>query len=69
MSDLERLRELRLTDDDVIAYLERRLDVARSELAANGGRGVELANIVDSYQHALDALKGNLWCLHCEAKL
>jgi len=49
--------------------LEERLAPLRDALDRQGGRGIELANEIDRLQFALDALKGELWCPCCEARL
>lgn len=59
----------RITEEDAIDCLKGKRNTARAMLNARGGRGVELANEVDRYEYALDALHGDLNCCHCEAKL
>ena len=53
----------------IIAALTRRLTRLRRKLEKQGGRGVALANEIDRIDFAVDALKGELVCPHCEAQL
>lgn len=49
--------------------LERAATRLREALDAAGGRGVEVANELDRVQFAIDSLKGELGCPHCQAVL
>lgn len=58
-----------MTEQEVKDFLKEKKDKLRDQLEAQGGRGIELANEIDCLEYALDALHGDLSCLHCEAKL
>jgi hypothetical protein len=62
------LRSMNL-DDRVVAALEKKRARLWKRLERRGGRGVELANEIDRLDCAIDALKGELYCPHCEARL
>jgi hypothetical protein len=55
--------------DDVIVDLEGVRRRLAAKLDARGGRGVSLANALDRVSFAIDSLKGELFCLHCSARL
>lgn len=55
--------------DDVIADLEVVRKRLAAKLDARGGRGFLLANALDRVSFAIDSLKGELYCLHCEVRL
>jgi hypothetical protein len=58
-----------LVVDRVLEVLEKKEAKLRKRFEARGGRGFELANEIDRLRHAIDALKGELFCPHCENRL
>ena len=53
----------------VIGVLEKRRARLVAALDRKGGRGVELADAIDRLGFAIDALRGDLHCPHCAARL
>lgn len=53
----------------VIAVLEKKRDRLFGRLSKRKGRGVQLADAIDRLDRAIDALKGELHCPSCEARL
>jgi hypothetical protein len=58
-----------MLEDKVIEALTKKKNELLEQLNERGGRGVELANRIDRLDMAIDALKGELHCPHCEARL
>jgi hypothetical protein len=54
---------------DVVEWLTEQRDETRRRLESAGGRSVELAEKVDRYQAAIDALLGILICGDCGRQL
>ena len=53
----------------IVEILQAKSDRLAKELEQRGGWSVALAEHVDRLDAAIDALKGELFCQHCEAQL
>jgi hypothetical protein len=56
-------------EEKIIAILERKAEKLRRLLSKQGGRNVAVAEHIDRLDMAVDALRGELQCPHCQAQL